>query len=528
MERRPIARAAVIIMLGNLVTSALGFARQSVTARYFNGVQTDAWFAAYTVPQMFYDLIIGGAIAAALIPSFTRLAESSKEDFWRVVTTIFVMASLALIVMIGILEIAAHPFMAIIASGFNLKSGHGRLDLSVKLVRIILPTLFFWGLSAVSLAALYSIGKRVVASFATACFHLGIIIAAVALSSPLGVVSLPIGAAAGAASQFLVQVPSLWRSRREVVVWAGRYVSFRDPAVRKILILYAPVAAGIVVSIAGQIADLEFKTRLGQAGKFAAMQYATTLIQFPVGIVVAALGLAVLPFISRDAAEGKIGDLKEKLALGFRVVLVIMIPAAVGFATLGHEIVALLYQHGRFTSVNTGWSATALLGYAPQLPFIGIDQLLIFAFYARQNTVIPMLVGVFGVCVYVISALILLGPLNILGLALANTLQISLHATVLAILLTRAIGAVTSRGLIATLLKVGVASGAMGGTVLLIAQLIGSENFGHFAHLWAVALPMLAAVAVYGGLIYLFKVEEITLFRAFLVARFRGTNGPAL
>src|ERR1039458_6275491 len=119
MERRPIARAAVIIMLGNLVTSALGFVRQSVTAGYFSHVQTDAWFAAYTVPQMFYDLIIGGAIAAALIPSFTRLAQAGKEDFWRVVTTIFVLAGLVVLVMIGVLEIAAHPFMALIASGFK-------------------------------------------------------------------------------------------------------------------------------------------------------------------------------------------------------------------------------------------------------------------------------------------------------------------------------------------------------------------------------------------------------------------------
>ena len=521
MERRRIARAAMIIMLGNLVTSALGFVRQFVTAKYFAPAQTDAWFAAYLVPQMFFDLIIGGAVAAALIPSFTRLAETNRQDFWRVVTTIFVLASIVMLFIIGILEIAAHPLMSVIVSGFRLNSSHGRLDLSVKLVRIILPTLFFWGLSAVALAALYSLGKRVAASFATACFHLGIILAAVLLASPLGVVALPIGAVAGAASQFLVQVPSLWRSRREVVGWTGKHFDIHDPTVRKILFLYGPVALGIVVSIVGQIFDLNFKSRLPGLGQLSDMQYATTLIQFPVGIVVAALGLAVLPMISSDAASGRIDDLKDKLGLGFRLVLVLMIPAAVGFIVLGHEIVVLLFQHGHFHANQTPSVVTALAGYAPQLPFIGIDQLLIFAFYARHNTVTPMLAGVFGVCVY-ITFVLLLWPPQILTLAVGNTLQIALHALLLLVLLLRAIGALNARQLGATMAKVAVASAAMAGVVILLKTWTATNANGLLAHLWDVAVPMAGAIVVYLALLHLLNVEEIRVVRQAVAARIRG------
>ena len=179
MDRSRLARAATIIMLGNLATSLLGFVRQVAIAASFHKFQTDAWFAAYTIPQMFYDLVIGGAIAAAMIPSFTRLAETNRQDLWRVVSTIFVLAAAVIIVLIGVLELSASPLMSLIAWGFHQKVGHGRLGLSVELVRIILPTLFFWGLSAVALAALYSVGRRIVASFATALFHLGIIAGAV-------------------------------------------------------------------------------------------------------------------------------------------------------------------------------------------------------------------------------------------------------------------------------------------------------------------------------------------------------------
>jgi putative peptidoglycan lipid II flippase len=292
--------------------------------------------------------------------------------------------------------------------------------------------------------------------------------------------------------------------------------------VRKILLLYGPVALGIVISIGGQIADTNFKSHLHQSGDFTAMQYATQIIQFPVGIVVAALGLAVLPMISSDAAANRIVGFKDKLVVGFRLSLVIMIPATFGLLVLGRQIVALLFQHGHFTPVDTSHTTTALLGYAPQLMFVGIDQLLIFAFYARHNTVTPMLAGVFGVVVYVIAAFIMLQPLQILGLALANTIQIGLHALLLLVLLLAAIGAFPGRSLLTTTAKVVVASAIMAAIVLAINRLIPSDSFGHLNHLVAVIVPMAAATAAYASLLVILRVEEVNLIRDVVVARFRG------
>src|SRR5690348_11003037 len=120
MERSRIAQAAIIITLGNLATSVLGFVRAFLMARYFGSTgQTDAFVAAYTVPQMFYDLVIGGAVSAALIPTFTRLSESDRRAFWRVVTSIFGLAAVVLLVLVGVLEVAARPLMILIASGFT-------------------------------------------------------------------------------------------------------------------------------------------------------------------------------------------------------------------------------------------------------------------------------------------------------------------------------------------------------------------------------------------------------------------------
>jgi len=526
MERRHIASAAAVIMVGTLVTSLLGFVRAFVVARFFGAnTDTDAFFAALTVPQMFYDQLIGGAIAAVLIPSFSRLAEEDERELWRVVGAIFTLVAVVLVVAVAVAELAAHPLMSVIASGFRQKVG--ALTLSVKLLRLLLPALVFMGLSGVALATLYSLRRRPVAAFAPSCYHLGIIGAAILASAHWGISALPVGAVVGAAAQFAVQIPSILRARRDRSRTApplSLRLDLRNPRVRRILRLYLPVAAGIVVSIAGQVADINFKSHLPQSGGYSSMQYATQLVQFPVGVVAQALSLAVLPAISADAAAVRLEDFKDTLALGFRFVLVLMVPAMVGFLVLSIPIVALIYQRGLFTHLDTIHTATALIGYAPQLPFVGLDQMLIFAFYARHNTLTPALVGMVGVLIYVASAALLLGPLTILGLALANTIQIGAHALILLGLLYRALGALPGRKLAITALKVGSASAAMALAILAVEQWLTPSDVGRYTHLIAVVLPMMAAVAVYTGLMVALRVEEAHLAWVIIKDRVTGSR----
>ena len=512
-------------MLGTLTASVLGYVRAFVVARYFgaNG-STDAFFAALTVPQMFYDQLIGGAIAAVLIPSFTRLAVEDKQELWRVVGSVLSLILLTLSGAVLVLELAARPIMMVIASGFALSTHRGVLTLSVHLLRILAPTLVFLGLSATALATLYSLNRRAVSSFATSCYHLGIIVAAVLAASRWGISALAVGALVGAALQFAVQVPWLIAARRRAqpasrgLVWRPR-LDLRNPTVRQILRLYLPVAAGMCVSIAGQVIDINFKSHLPQSGGLSSMQYATQVIQFPVGVVVSALGFAVLPSISVDAAAGRLESFLHTLVVGFRLVLVLMVPAMAGILTLAAPIVALLLQRGHFTHLATVHTATALVGYAPQLPFIGLDQLLIVAYYARHNTLTPALVGVAGVGIYVVCAALLIGPLTILGLALANTIQISAHALILLVLLVRAVGPLHAPELPAIFVKVGAATAGMTGVILLVERLLSP---GTVSHLVAAGVPIVIAVPVYAGLLLVLRVEEATLLWNAVTARFMG------
>jgi len=181
MIRRRIAGAAVIIMLGNLTTSILGFVRQAVMFHTFGRtVQTDAFVAASTVPQMFYDLVIGAAISAALIPTFTEILESrGREALWRTVGTVLALVWLVLLCLIVLLVMAAHPLMSVILSGYRQHLSSSGLETAVSIVRILIPALFFLGTSAVLTATLYSLRRFTVPVFAASLYHVGIIAGAV-------------------------------------------------------------------------------------------------------------------------------------------------------------------------------------------------------------------------------------------------------------------------------------------------------------------------------------------------------------
>jgi putative peptidoglycan lipid II flippase len=507
--QRAIGTAALILMGANLSASAFGYVRQLVTGAVFGSQRTtDAWFAASIIPQMFYDLTIGAAVSAALIPTFTEIYEKQgREALARVSGSILALAFIVLAVLTAALVLLADPIMSLILSGSSACTNTAGTADAVRIVRVLLPTLFFLGSSAVLLSTLYAVRRFTVSAFAPGLYHAGIIAGALVLARPFGILALPVGAVAGAAAQASIQVPGILR-------WVGRpYLRpHLSPEVRKILRLYAPVAAGLVVSIVGQVIDIGFKWKLS-CGGVTSMTFATTLTQFPIGIAVAGLSFAILPSISADVAFGRVREFKETLAAGMRVVLFLTVPAAIGCLVLATPIATLLFHHGRFGPQGTADTATALTGYAFQIPFVGIDQLLIFAFYARKNTVTPMFIGIVGVCIYVVSALILLPTAHIFGLALANTLQNSLHAIILFGLLLGAIGMLRNTGLLRGVGKTLVAAALM--TVLIWALYV---SLGHvlpsgrrLTSAIEVAVPVLAGAVLYLGVAALLRSEELQL-----------------
>jgi putative peptidoglycan lipid II flippase len=473
------------------------------------------------VPTMVYDLVVGGAVSAALIPVFsTYAAAGDQAGLRRVAGTILTLTFLILALTVAVLWLFAEQMMGVLGMGFAPEYR----SLAVDLVRLALPAVLFLGLSGIFTALLYARQIFVYSAFSVAAYNAGIIVAALLLAARFGPLSLVVGVLLGAFFQVALQLPGLRGLGLRPVL------DLRHPGVRRVLLLYAPVALGLVISQVGVVIDRNLASRAGE-GAMTAMRLATTLVQLPLGLVVTAAAYAVLPSLSRfaaallpeaegdDAAKAEAAEAyRTTLLLGLRFSLFFILPAMVGLVALREPLIGILFQRGAFGAEDTAQTAWILLFYLPQLPFVAADQLLIFAFYARKNTLTPMLVGLLGVGVYLAAGTALLEPLGAAGLALANTLQHTVHALVLFVLLARAVGGLAGRRLWLPLAKLGLAAALAGLALLaLTGPLAGALGLDTAAG----QLVYLGAATAVGGAVYLLAVlalraEELTLARGLL------------
>ncbi|MCL5962394.1 MAG: murein biosynthesis integral membrane protein MurJ [Chloroflexi bacterium] len=520
--RARIATAATIIMLGNVGSRLLGLVREQVIAGLFGPTATtSAFVAASTVPTMVYDLLIGGAISAALIPVFSDYRKGDDDaELGSVAGGVLIWTFGVLVVAVALLELLAPQVVSILAGGLAPEAQSEALTM----VRVVLPCVVFLGLSGITTAILYSRQSFTYPAFCVAAYNGGIILFAFAFASRLGATSLALGVLAGAFFQLAFQLPGLRGMPLSFVS------SLRHPALSRILKLYAPVAIGLVVTQIGVAIDRNFASRTGE-DSLAVMRFATTLIQFPLGLIVTATSFAVLPTLARAGAPGgavaveaqdSLESFKGTLVIGLKLVLLAIIPAAVGLTILREPIIRLLFQHGVFDAYGTERTALAFLYYAPQLPFVAVDQLLIFAFYARKNTITPMLIGVLGVIVYVVLGMALMGSMGMAGLVLANTVQNSLHGVILFILIERAVGSIRGYGLGPTVFKSAIAALAMFVAYLILNPYLSGAGASEAIRGQVTYLVTMVGIlaVVYLLLLHVLRVEETRLWWRAVRARF--------
>src|SRR5947209_9095548 len=416
-ERREIVKSATLVMLGNLGSSVMGMVRQIVVTGL--GSTIAGPFNSALVPaQTFNDFLINGSVSGALIPTFNDYSAPEKRDELR--RLVFTIVNLVILVMLAasILFLFVSPWFvnAFFVSGYT-PAGKA---LTLQYAQIVFFSLVALGPFAVLLAALYSLKEFGWPAFATASYHVGIIIGAI-VGSLIGVhyygyLGLAFGVLLGAAGEIALLLPGIFNQRLKYMF----VLDLKHPALGRILKLYAPVAASFLVSMGLVFLDQHLASvtpcaafvhqvkACGEAN-FTAMRAATTLIQFPIGLVAAALSFAVLPTLTTHMRERNDEQFKETLLLGIRLGLLLMIPAAAGLIVLRQPIVDLLFRHHNYTAEDAARTAIALQNFAYQLPFVAVDQLLIAAFYARKNTIIPVAVGVVSTLGYLAVALPLWG-----------------------------------------------------------------------------------------------------------------------
>lgn len=509
-----IARAAGLIALGSIASRVLGLVREQLIAYLFGASGlVSAFGVAAIVPKMIYELLIGGMLSAALVPVFSQIAElKDRSALWGLFSRVASLAAIALAAIVLLLEVLAPQVAWLLGGGFDAEL----LLALTRMIRIIAPAVLFLGLSGVVTGLLYTLKRFTYPAFGAAVFNLGTIIAAPLLAGRIDAFSLAVGVALGAAAQLLIQLPELHRVRLRFRFRLG----WSDPALRRILKLYIPVALGLVVSNVQVAIDRRLASSTG-ASSIAWMDRATTLIQLPHGLVAVAISLAVLPTLSRFSAQQNWDGFRRTLGQGVRMVLILIVPATLGLLVLAQPTIALLFEHGKFTATDTFWTAWALRYYLVGLIFAAVDWPLNYAFYARQDTLTPALVGILSVGVYLVVALLLIRRLGMLGLVLADSAKHCVHAGTMLVLTRRRLGSLVDMQLLPATFKALVASGAMAGA--MVATQVGLARIPAFSGSWAELLTVCTAIGVgllvYLGLSNLLGVDDLGVIRNLALQR---------
>lgn len=518
-----LVRAAAVLALGNVASRVLGLGRETVKARFFGTMPAlSAFEIAAVVPTTLFDLIVGGMVNSSLVPVFSDYAaEERRDELWAVASTFLSVATVVLLVVVLLVELFPAPVVAALGA-FNFTDPVLTRQ-AISLARLSVPVVLFLSISSILTGLLYALKRFTLPAFTGAMFN-GVIVLAVLLR-PDHIESLVWGMLAGSLLQVAMQLPALRDARLR---WR---LDWRHPAIRRIVQLYTPIVAGLVVNQAGVAIGYNLATLSGDRS-LTYMRYATTLYQFPQGLVVTALSIAILPTLS-EQAQGVVTNFRRTLAQGIRLVLTLILPATAGLFALALPIVTLLFQGGRFTAADSEVTALALRLFLFGLPFAAVDQMLIFASYARKDTLRPALVGVVSIAVYVAVAYYLVvnldrwwpaawrpgdQPAGLYGLMIADAVKHLTHTLLMLPVLQSQIGGLAGQGVTATTLKSLLASLATGVAAWLTADaaigLIGFETL--VQRLLVVTAAGLVGVAVYAALGRLLNIREARTLRHLL------------
>lgn len=497
-----LVRSAGILGIGNIASRLIGLAREAVISGFFGASgQLDAFRLASRVPTMIYDLLVGGMLSAALVPVFSEYAKPDRRDeLARVASAVLSLIALMMGVVVLLLELFAGPLAGLLSDFADPTYERVLRDC----LRIIAPAVLLFGLTGGATGLLYALRRFDYTAVSGAVFNLGIVILTPLFVSRFGIYVLPLGIAMGSLLQLAVVG---WGARDLALRFS---TAWRHPAVRRIGRLYLPIALGLIVTQIQIIVDGRWASAAG-AQSVSWMGYATNLIQLPLGLIPVAISLAALPTLSQRAAVGDWDGFRSIFGRGLRLVLVLLLPAAVGLWALAEPIIRLLFQHGSFVDADTVMTARALRFYLIGLPFAGVDFLLNYTFYARQNTRTPAIVGVVSIGFYFLTALLLKGPLGFLGLVLADSAKQATHAVIMTTLLLYSVGRLHRQGVLRTLAAGGGVAVAMGAGVWAIARLLTPLlPEGKVGALVVVAVAGVAGAVFYLAMLRLLRVGEVT------------------
>ncbi len=500
-----VAKVALGITVITLLSKIIGFLRDVIMASYYGtSIQTDAFVMAQTIVSVITGLVLV-ALNTTFIPVYsdylTNRSEQVREKFINVIYTFFI-GFLLLLTVLGMLF--TEQIVSIFAPEFSVEA----FVLTVQLTKILFVSIVLSGWITLDRARLHSHGKFFIPAAIAYPMNVTMIITMLFFTNSFGITGLAVAVVIGGIGQLLLQQPLIRNlNHKYQIVW-----DIKDEGLRRVGILVIPILIGNGIQQINTMVDRVLASSL-PIGSLAALNFSNLLVLFIVGLMSATVASVYYTLMSKYYNEGNQQAFNKLLKKTVNILVLIVLPAMVGFMILKLPIVRLIFERGAFNRNASEMTSIALLFYGIGLLGYSLRDVLNRAFYALKDTKTATINGAIAVVLNIAFSVSLVPYMGIGGLALGTSLSALLSTVLLMVSLYKKIGDYGISNIRNTFIKTTVVSALMGIGVHFSYKIIYG-NVG--SNLLAVLISVMLGVFLYGILIFFMGIEEVDAFKHFV------------
>lgn len=517
-QSKKLTGAAVIVMSSIVLSRLTGFVREMLVPSLIGvNMVSDAYTLAFKITGLIYDLLVGGAISAALIPVLSGyIAKEDEENGWRAVGTFInvAMAAIAVGCLLGI--VFAPQLVTLMAQN----SDNVNIPLAVVLTRILFPSIIFLMMAGLSNGVLNSYQRFAAAAFGPTLYNLGSVLSiALFAKSKWGVKGIAFGVMTSSFVYFVFQFSFAYKNFK---LYRPK-LYLEHEGFRRLVKLAVPSLMSSAVVQINAIITSSFALQFFP-GSLTALNAADRTWQMPYGVFAQGMGIAMLPSLSSYLAVGKVEEYKDTLMKGIKTVLFITVPAGVGFIVLREPVIRTIFKFSsKFNEDTVRLTGSILMFFSIALLSQSIVTILNRAFYADNDTKTPLVVGITTIILNMTLSMVFMRftDLGVSGMALSYSTVSLVNAVLLLSLLNKRMKGIHLKKLLKFLVKIVPAAVAMGIALYFVNLVIPGESSSKLTQIVNLMFEVGVGMLVYFALVTVLKVEEAEYYKNILLSRIK-------
>ncbi|MCX7843379.1 MAG: murein biosynthesis integral membrane protein MurJ [Clostridia bacterium] len=507
-NNRKLAGAAIIVMISTILSRITGYLREMlISNRLGVGDVGDAYNVAFNIPDLMYYMILGGSIAAALIPVLSGYIEKKdEEEGWKAIGTFINVSFLAMVIFCILGMIFTNELISLLAQGFKQKNEATQL-LAVKLTRILFPSVSFLMLAGLCNGVLNSYHRFTAAAFGPVIYNLGGVLSLLVFGSntPRGAERVAYGVMASAFVYFVFQAAIAFKNLK----YYRFSIHLSHPGFRRLFKLALPSLVSSSVVQVNVMISTWFAT-FAAAGSLTLYNNANRTWQLPLGIFAQSMGVTLLPTLSANAAVGNYKDYKGILMKGIKMVLIFSIPSAVALIVLREPIIRTLFKFSsKFTEESVAKTSFILVFFSLGLVAQSIVAIMTRAFYAVNDTKTPLFLGSSTIVINFVLSYIFFNmtALSVAGMALAYSVSSMFYAITLMIILNKRISGLEAGNMAYFLIKILLSAAVMGLVLYPLNRVLPVDINSKISQVLFLGFETAAGALVFFALVLITRVD---------------------